>query len=187
MFGHVTRARDVQAQGGFWHEPYQRRAQWAGRPDATFLQLEKPKKDPLGAANGSHTKGVAEAEEVIANQKEEEDASTAEQKSNEDKYADQASAEKKVGNGYVEHQAAGGVKHNSYPKAAPFPNSFVQEEPAAAKPAEEATAAAPKEGEVKPEGKENQAKSPGPKDKLGWANQTKKEGLSESAEVVKKQ
>ena len=42
-------------------------------------------------------------------------------------------------------------------------------------------------GEVKPEGKENQAKSPGPKDKLGWANQTKKEGLSESAEVVKKQ
>jgi len=68
-----------------------------------------------------------------------------------------------------------------------FPNSFVQEEPAAAKPAEEATAAAPKEGEVKPEGKENQAKSPGPKDKLGWANQTKKEGLSESAEVVKKQ
>ena len=63
----------------------------------------------------------------------------------------------------------------------------MQEEPAAAKPAEEATAAPAKESEKKPEGKENQAKSPGPKDKLGWANQTKKEGLSVSAEVVAKQ
>merc|ERR1712127_1124340 len=34
LFGHVTRARDVQAQGGFWHEPYSRRATWAGRPEA---------------------------------------------------------------------------------------------------------------------------------------------------------
>ena len=34
LFGHVTRARDTQAQGGFWHEPYPRRALWAGRPEA---------------------------------------------------------------------------------------------------------------------------------------------------------
>jgi len=39
LFGHVTRARDTQAQGDFWHEPYPRRDLWAGRPDATFLQL----------------------------------------------------------------------------------------------------------------------------------------------------
>lgn len=34
LFGHVTRARDSQAQGDFWHEPYQRRAKWAGRAEA---------------------------------------------------------------------------------------------------------------------------------------------------------
>jgi len=61
-FGHVTHARDSQSQGDFYHEPYPRRELWAGRPDATFLQMDKPAKDPLGAANASHTKGVAEAE-----------------------------------------------------------------------------------------------------------------------------
>jgi len=64
------------------------------------------------------------------------------------------------------------------------------EEPAAAKaakPAEEAKAAPSKDGEVTPTEKEAQPKSTGPKDKLGWANQTKKEGLSEGAEVIKKQ
>lgn len=39
LFGHVTRARDTQAQGGFWHEPYPYRELWAGRPEATFIQL----------------------------------------------------------------------------------------------------------------------------------------------------
>ena len=34
LFGHVTRARDTQAQGGFWHEPYPRRDLWAGRAEA---------------------------------------------------------------------------------------------------------------------------------------------------------
>ena len=34
VFGYMTHARDVQAQGAFWHEPYARRATWAGRPEA---------------------------------------------------------------------------------------------------------------------------------------------------------
>lgn len=185
----MTRARDTQAQGDFWHEPYPRRDLWAGRPDATFLQLGKPAKDPLGAANASHTKGVAEAEEVVKTQGVEEADAVSTQKSDEDKYKAQASAERAVGNGYVDYQAAGGYTHDSYPRA-PYTHAYLMEEPAAkaAKPAEEATPAPAKEGaEAKPEEKEKQPKSPAPTDKLGWANQTKKEGYSESAEVVKKQ
>jgi hypothetical protein len=192
LFGHVTRARDTQAQGDFWHEPYPRRELWAGRPDATFLQLQKPAKDPLGAANASHTKGVAEAEEVVSTQGVEEADATGQQKSDEDKYDAKASAERKVGNGIVEYQAAGGYVHDSYPRA-PYTHAYLQEDPAPAaakeaKPAEEAKAAAPaKEGEEKKADPKEQPKSPSPTDKLGWANQTKKEGYSESAEVVRKQ
>lgn len=111
------------------------------------------------------------------------------QKSDEDKYAAQASAERKVGNGYVDYQAAGGYTRDSYPRA-PYTTAYLMEEPAAAKaakPAEEAKAAPSKDGDVTPAEKEAQPKSTGPKDKLGWANQTKKEGLSEGAEVIKKQ
>jgi hypothetical protein len=107
-------------------------------------------------------------------------------KTGEDKYDAQAGAERKAGNAIVHYQAAGGYVHEPFPRA-PYTTAYMQEEPAAAKPAEEATAAPAKESEKKPEGKESEAKSPAPTDKLGWANQTKKEGLSVSAEVVAKQ
>jgi len=199
LFGHVTRARDTQAQGDFWHEPYPRRELWAGRPDATFLQLQKPAKDPLGAANASHTKGVAEANEVVSTQGIEEADAVSTQKTDEDKYKAQAAGERAVGDHYVDYQAAGGYQHDSYPRA-PYTHAYLMEEPAeakpegkaakeakAAKPAEEEKKAPSKDGDVTPVEKEQQPKSAAPSDKLGWANQTRKEGYSESAEVVKKQ
>lgn len=158
--------------------------------------MGKPAKDPLGAQNASHTKGVAEAEEVVANQNAEEADALATHDADKDKYKAQASAERKYGNGVVDYQAAGGYTHDSYPRA-PYTHAYLMEEPAeekkeapakAAKPAEEEKKAPSKDGDVTPVEKEAQPKTPaGPKDPQGWAHQTKAEGLSVSAEVVKKQ
>ena len=91
--------------------------------------MGKPAKDPLGAQNASHTKGVAEAEEVVSNQNAEEADALATHDADKDKYKAQASAERKYGNGYVDYQAAGGYTHDSYPRA-PYTHAYMMEEPA---------------------------------------------------------